>query len=65
LENLNPTAPATPGVAALLAALEAELEHLDQIGAHIAAAQLDAAIHQRRMDQARGDIIPPSVDSAV
>ncbi len=53
MENLSPSAPASPGVAAVLSSLERELVNLDRFGAHIAAAHLDAAIQQLRLDQAR------------
>ncbi len=45
--------PRDPGVQTILAALEEQLAALDAIGAHIAAAHLDAAIHQLRLDQAQ------------
>lgn len=41
------------GAVAILSALEEQLAALDRIGAHIAAAHLDAAIQQLRIDQAR------------
>ena len=53
MENLTPTAPGDARVPAVLASLERELAVLDQIGAHIAAAYLDAAITQLRRDQVR------------
>ena len=53
VENFTPTAPGDARVPAVLAALERELAVLDQIGAHIAAAYLDAAITQLRRDQVR------------
>lgn len=53
VENLTPTAPGDARVPAVLAALERELAVLDQIGAHIAAAYLDAAITQLRRDLVR------------
>ncbi|MDJ0641370.1 MAG: hypothetical protein QNJ15_01000 [Erythrobacter sp.] len=39
-------------VAAILAVLEHQLAQLDRLGAGIAAAHLDAAIQQLRLDQA-------------
>jgi hypothetical protein len=51
VENLELTAPDVPRV---LAALEQELANLDRMGAHIAAAHLDAAIQQLRLDQVAG-----------
>lgn len=51
MEHLTPTASGDARVPAVLAALERELAVLDQIGAHIAAAYLDAAITQLRRDQ--------------
>jgi hypothetical protein len=48
VENLDSTAPDAPRV---LAALELELANLDMLGARIAAAHLDAAIQQLRLDQ--------------
>jgi hypothetical protein len=45
--------PYEPGVHHVLASLEEQLEALDQRGAHIAAAHLDAAIQQLRLDLAR------------
>jgi hypothetical protein len=53
VENLSPTAPGDPRVPAVIAALERELAILDQIGAHIAGAYLDAAIDHLRREQAR------------
>jgi hypothetical protein len=53
VENLTSTASGDARVPAVLAALERELAVLDQIGAHIAAAYLDAAISQLRRDQVR------------
>jgi hypothetical protein len=53
VENCNPTMPGDPRVPAVIAALERELAILDEIGAHIAAAYLDAAIDQLRREQAR------------
>ncbi len=52
MENLTPDAPGDARVLAILAALERELVALDAIGAHIAAAYLDAAIQQLRRDYA-------------
>jgi len=53
VENLQPTVPDAPCVLTVLAALELELANLDRLGAHIAAAHLDAAIQQLRLDQVR------------
>lgn len=53
MENLTPTAPGHARVPAVLAALERELAILDEIGAHIAGAYLDAAIDHLRRDQVR------------
>jgi hypothetical protein len=53
LENLSPTAPCDSGANAILAALEQQLAALDALGAHIAAAHVDAAIQQLRRDLAR------------
>jgi hypothetical protein len=53
VENLSPAAPYNTGVHDILIALEQQLSALDQLGAHIAAAHLDAAIQQLRLDQAR------------
>jgi hypothetical protein len=53
LENLTSATPCDPGVRTILAALEQQLAALDRIGAHIAAAHLDAAIQQLRRDQVR------------
>ncbi|MFM7377627.1 MAG: hypothetical protein ACKO1O_05785 [Erythrobacter sp.] len=53
MENLTPTAPGDARVPAVIAALERELAILDEIGAHIAGAYLDAAIDQLRREQAR------------
>jgi hypothetical protein len=53
LENRSPSASGDACVPAVLAVLERELAVLDQIGAHIAAAYLDAAITQLRRDQVR------------
>jgi hypothetical protein len=61
LENLTPPTPGDARVPAVLAALERELAVLDQMGAHIAAAYLDAAITQLRRDQVRQKT-PQSVD---
>lgn len=52
LENPDATPPCDTGVNAILAVLEEQLSALDAIGAHIAAAHLDAAIQQLRLDQA-------------
>jgi len=53
LENHSPSAPCDTGTQAVLAALEQQLAALDRLGLHIAAAHLDAAIQQLRLDQAR------------
>lgn len=53
LENRISAPPCDPGVPAILATLETQLVALDRIGAHIAAAHLDAAIQQLRLDRAR------------
>lgn len=45
--------PDNSGTAAILAELEKQLEALDRLGLHIAAAHLDAAIQQLRTDIAR------------
>lgn len=53
LENQTSAEPRDTGLHIILAALEQQLAALDQIGAHIAAAHVDAAIQQLRLDQAR------------
>jgi len=53
LENHASTPPRDSGVHNILAALEEQLSALDGMGARIAAAHLDAAIQQLRMDQVR------------
>lgn len=53
VEHYIPTAPGDARVPAAIAALERELAILDDIGAHIAGAYLDAAIDQLRREQAR------------
>jgi hypothetical protein len=53
LENLPTAAPSDTAVPCILAALEEQLAALDRIGARIAAAHLDAAIQQLRIDQSR------------
>lgn len=53
VENCTPTAPGLARVPAVIAALERELAILDEIGAHIAGAYLDAAIDQLRRGQAQ------------
>jgi hypothetical protein len=63
VEHLTPTAPGDARVLAVLAALERELAVLDQIGAHIAAAYLDAAITQLRCDRSRQET-PPTTEFA-
>jgi hypothetical protein len=52
LENQSIATPSDNGVASILAALEEQLGALDRIGAHTAAAHLDAAIQQLRLKQA-------------
>ena len=52
LEDRSSQSPGAPGVGPILAALEDQLAALDRIGAHIAAAHLDAAIQQLRLMQA-------------
>lgn len=42
------------GVTPVLSVLEQQLVRLDQMGASLAAAHLDAAIQQLRLDQANG-----------
>jgi hypothetical protein len=54
VEHCHSAPPRNPGALAVLAALEEQLAALDEMGAHIAAAHLDAAIQQLRLDQARG-----------
>lgn len=53
LENLTSSVPCDNGLHAIMAALEQQLAALDCAGAHIAAAHVDAAIQQLRLDQAR------------
>ncbi len=53
VENLTPTAPTGARVLAIMATLEMQLALLDEIGSRIAAAHLDAAIQQLRLDVAR------------
>jgi len=53
LENSTSVTPFDPGVGTILAVLEEQLAALDRIGAHIAAAHVDAAIQQIRRDQVR------------
>jgi len=53
VENLLPTAPGDARVPCVIAALERELTILDEIGAHIAGAYLDAAIDHLRRAQSR------------
>jgi hypothetical protein len=53
LENTTPVAPCDADAHHILAALEQQLAALDRLGSHIAAAHLDAAIQQLRLDQAR------------
>jgi hypothetical protein len=53
VENITQAAPGDPRLLAIVASLEHQLAALDAIGARIAAAHLDAAIQQLRLDQAR------------
>lgn len=53
MENLTSTEPCANSVHVIVAVLKQQLAALDKIGAHIAAAHLDAAIQQLRLDQAR------------
>jgi hypothetical protein len=53
LENLPPTMPIDARVPAILALLERELAAFDELSATVAAAHLDAAIHQLRLFQLR------------
>ncbi len=53
LENRSPTVAHNSGARAVLAALEEHLAALDGLGAHIAAAHVDAAIQQLRRDLAQ------------
>jgi hypothetical protein len=53
LENISPAAPCNTDAQHILAALEQQLAALDMRGDHIAAAHLDAAIQQLRLDQVR------------
>lgn len=53
LQNLTSAEPRDTGTHIILAALELQLAALDKIGAHIAAAHVDAAIQQLRLDQMR------------
>jgi hypothetical protein len=50
LENASAAAPCDTDAHNILAALEQQLAALDQRGAHVAAAHLDAAIQQFRLD---------------
>ncbi len=50
LNTLSPALPCDSGAHTILAALEAQLAALDRMGAHIAAAHVDAAIQQLRRD---------------
>ena len=58
LENRSHTTPDIIGALAIIAALEKQLAALDQAGAAIAAAHVDAAIQQLRLDQARAAVSP-------
>jgi hypothetical protein len=51
LENQCNATPGDNGVANILATLEEQLAALDRMGAHIAAAHLDAAIQHLRLKQ--------------
>jgi hypothetical protein len=53
LENLSSGTPCDTDAHHIIAALEQQLAALDRRGAHIAAAHLDAAIQQFRLDCAR------------
>ena len=53
VEHLEPDVAGAPRVLEVLAALEEQLATLDRMGAHIAAAHLDAAIQQLRQDHAQ------------
>jgi hypothetical protein len=53
LENNLLAEPRDTGLLFILAALEHQLEALDLAGAHIAAAHVDAAIQQLRLDLTR------------
>ena len=53
MEKLTAAEPRDTGPHMILAALELQLAALDKIGAHIAAAHVDAAIQQLRLDQSR------------
>ncbi|WP_158094285.1 hypothetical protein [Erythrobacter donghaensis] len=50
MNTLSPALPCDSGAHTILAALEAQLAALDRMGAHIAAAHVDAAIQQLRRD---------------
>lgn len=53
MENLSSTVPGDARLPAVIAALERELAVLDELGAHIAGAYLDAAIDHLRRGQAQ------------
>lgn len=53
MENPSENHPGEPGALSILAALEQQLAALDNLGAHIAAAHVDAAVQQLRADLAR------------
>ncbi|WP_172449789.1 hypothetical protein [Porphyrobacter sp. HT-58-2] len=53
MENRSSGAPDNSGGQHVLMLLEQQLLALDKLGAHIAAAHLDAAIQQLRLDLAR------------
>ncbi len=53
MEHLVSSGPRDIGVTKILTALERQLAALDALGAHIAAAHVDAAIQQLRNDQVR------------
>jgi hypothetical protein len=54
VENLTSASPGGTGVLAVISVLETQLATLDGLGSHIAAAHLDAAIQQLRLDLAQG-----------
>jgi len=53
LENLTSPAPDLSGLPSVIATLERQLAELDRMGLHIAAAHLDAAIQQLRLELAK------------
>jgi riboflavin synthase alpha subunit len=56
LENLSATRPGDPDIQTIVAELEQQLEALDRLGAHIAAAHVDAAVQQLRVEMARQSV---------